>query len=149
MNPQMEPAVGIRAITSMPSNKQLALRNGSHKSHTSRARARVRQRAFLKSLARNPNISEACAVSGIPRRSVYDLRAADETFASEWDAALDASVDRVEETAFRMANEGDSGMVQFVLKAFRPSRYRETSRVELDARVGGIVFLPEKEKGAE
>ena len=132
----------------MAQSKQLALRtggNGSHKPHGSRGRARTRQRAFLKALRRNPNITAACAIARIPRRSVYDLRAADETFAAKWDEALDASVDEVEAKAFKIAKEGDNQMIQFVLKAHRPSIYRETSRMEIDARACGVLLLPQKE----
>ncbi len=48
-----------------------------------------------------------------------------------------------------MAWKGDSQLLQFILKAHRPERYRETSRMELDARVGGVIFLPEKKPGNE
>ena len=125
----------------------LALRNGSasRKWHASRARARARQTAFLRALRRNPNVTAAAAISGIPRRSLYDLRADDETFAAKWDEALDASVDEVEEKAFRIAKDGDNQMIQFVLKAHRPERYRETSRMEIDTRLCGVIVVPQKE----
>jgi hypothetical protein len=125
--------------------QQLALRsNGAHSANASRARRLTRwQATFLKALRRNPNITAAAHAARVSRFTAYKFRNNDENFAAKWDEALDASVDKVEETAFRMANEGDGGMVQFVLKAHRPERYRE--RQEIDARLlGGIVLIPAK-----
>jgi hypothetical protein len=126
--------------------QQLALRsNGS----ASRARARrtVRWHAtFIQALRKSPNITAACHAAGVNRTTAYRHREDDESFAAKWDEALDQSVDEVEETAFRIAKEGDNQMIQFVLKAHRPAIYRERSEV---AVAGGIIILPAKEKGAE
>ena len=80
------------------------------------------------------------------RRTVYDLRERDPEFAAAWDSALFESVDRCEEKAFDMAWKGDSQLLQFILKAHRPEKYRERSEV---AVAGGIIFLPPKAEGAE
>ena len=100
----------------------------------------------MRALRRNPNVTEGSAISGIPRRSLYDLRADDEAFRAKWDEALDASVDEVEAKAFKVAKDGDNQMIQFVLKAFRPERYREISRVEVDQRLCGVLVVPAKEQ---
>jgi len=47
-----------------------------------------------------------------------------------------------------MAWNGDSQLLQFILKAHRPERYRETSRVEIDQRLCGVLVVPEKEQKA-
>ena len=49
-------------------------------------------------------------------------------------------------TAFKLAGEGDSQLIQFILKSHRPAIYRE--RIET-AVAGGIIFLPAKTEGAE
>jgi hypothetical protein len=129
--------------------KTLALRNnGAHTSNASRARARRLARwqaTFLRSLRHNPNVTAACRAAGVSRFTAYKHREDDETFAAKWEDALNASVDRCEEKAFDMAWKGDSQMIQFVLKAFRGERYRETSRVEIDQRFVGVLVVPEKE----
>jgi hypothetical protein len=123
--------------------------NGAHSSNASRARARRLARwqaAFLQALRKSPNVTAACRRAKISRFTAYKFREDDESFASRWDEALDASVDEVEEKAFRIAKDGDNQMIQFVLKAFRGERYRERSEV---AVAGGVIFLPAKAQGSE
>jgi hypothetical protein len=60
--------------------------------------------------------------------------------------ALSASVDRCEEKAFDMAWKGDGQLLQFILKAHRPSVYRERSEVAVAA---GVIILPAKSDGSE
>jgi hypothetical protein len=141
----------------MSKPKQLALtnstspaqRNGAHGSHASRARAKRLARwqaAFIQALRKAPNVAHACRMAKISRFTAYKFREADETFAQRWEAALSASVDRCEEKAFDMAWKGDSQLLQFILKAHRPDRYRETARLEVDQRLCGVILLPEKEQ---
>jgi hypothetical protein len=85
----------------------------------------------------------------VSTRACYKARDADPEFAERWSDAINKSVDTLEDAVYRRALKEDSQLAMFVLKAFRPERYRDTSRVELDARVGGIVLLPQKGKGAE
>jgi hypothetical protein len=61
--------------------------------------------------------------------------------------SLLASVDRCEEKAFDMAWKGDSQLLQFILKAHRPEKYRERSEVAVAA--ASLIFLPQKAQGAE
>ena len=122
--------------------------NDAHGSNASRARAcRLArwQAVFLRALRHNPNVTAAFRAAHISNFTAYKYREQDEAFAAKWNEALDASVDEVEETAFRIAKDGDNQMIQFVLKAFRPERYRETSRMEIDTRLCGVILLPEKE----
>ncbi len=126
----------------------LALRNNGN---GSRAHARARrlarwQAVFLKTLRRNPNVTAAARAARVNRVTAYRAREDDETFAAKWDECLDASVDEVEEKAFKIAKDGDNQMIQFVLKAFRGDRYRDTSRVEIDQRLCGVLLLPSKEE---
>jgi len=130
----------------MTPTNALALRN---KRNATRTRARMKgtrwRATFLKALRRNPNITAACRAAGrVNRTTAYRHRADDEAFAAKWDEALDASVDEVEERAFKLAKDGDNQMIQFVLKAFRP-RYRERSEIAIDQRMVGVIVVPEKE----
>ena len=122
---------------------------GDHGSNASRARAHRLARwqaAFLQALRKAPNVTHACRVARVSRFTAYKFREADAAFAAKWEEALSASVDRCEEKAFDMAWKGDSQLLQFILKAHRPSIYRE--RIEA-AVAGGIIFLPAKKEGSE
>jgi hypothetical protein len=124
--------------------KQLALRNNGN---TTRARVKSTRwhAAFLKALRRNPNVAMACRAAGVNRTTAYRHRDDNEAFAVGWRAALDESVDLVEATAFKLASEGEPRLIEFILKAHRPSVYRDVQRMEIDARACGVLLLPEKE----
>lgn len=117
------------------------------------------QASFIEELAKRGNVRDACLVAGIPRRTAYDWRAADSAFAAAWDAALDEAADTMEREAFRRAVEGvdepvygalgsGSGTGQvgvirkysdtlliFLMKAARPSRFRERHDVALTGKI--------------
>jgi hypothetical protein len=130
----------------------LALRsNGAHNTNASRARARRLARwqaTFVRALRQNPNVTAACRAAGVSRFTAYKHREDDEAFAVRWNECLDAAVDEVEEKAFKIAKDGDTQMIQFVLKAHRRSIYGDTARLEVDARLCGVLVVPEKEQKA-
>jgi hypothetical protein len=112
------------------------------------ARVRRWQSRFLRSLRTTPNVTIACRAAGVSRQSAYRSRGDDPAFAERWMAALDASVDALETKAFALALQGDPQLLQFMLRAHRGETYKETSRVELDARLCGIIVVPPKEDKA-
>lgn len=122
----------------------------TRKSHASRARTRTgRWRAvFLRTLAKTPSVTFACKSAGIPRRTAYDWREKDAEFAARWDDALNQSLDVLEHEIYQRALKDDAQLAMFLLRAHRPAIYRETQRHEVGL-LGGIVFLPSKEKGPE
>ena len=109
---------------------------------TDRTRLHARE-DFLKSLAAGLSVTGSCARAGIPKRTMYDWRAADEEFKAAWDEALDSGSDILEDEAFRRAHDGveepvvAQGKVIFtvrkysdtlmvtLLKARRPEKFRE------------------------
>ena len=127
------------------SNKQLALTDGAHKPPI-RARTRIWQARFLASLARVPSVKQAAKFAGIGRRTAYEAKARDETFAKAWDAAIAASIDEVEAKVLEAGLKGDTNVGMFLLRCHKPSIYRDTNRVEIDQRLVGVLVLPEKEQ---
>jgi hypothetical protein len=126
--------------------KSLAL----HKSHASRARTRIGRwhSAFLRTLAKTSSVTIAAKAAGIARRTAYDHKERDEEFSRAWDDALNQSLDALEHEVYHRAIEGDAQLAMFILKAHRPSIYRETSRVDVGL-LGGLVMIPAKSEGAE
>ena len=73
---------------------------------------------------------------------VYDLRAKDPEFATEWDEALSDAIDMLELTAWTRAKSGLSdGMLMWLLKAHRRSFYGDRIQVTVthDQRVTTLV----------
>ncbi len=102
-------------------------------------------RRFLAALRKAPNVQTACKAARISRQTAYQHKGDNPVFAAAWNDALDASLDELEATAFRKAKEGDAQLITWLLRCHRPEVYRETQRMELDARHVGVILLPEKE----
>jgi hypothetical protein len=135
----------------------LALRDGAtvtprnvRTKQTYRARAKTTrwQRAFFHALRQTPNVQAACKSAGIARSRAYECRDADKRFAAAWQDALGASIDKLEHKAFQLAMAGDSTLITFMLRCHKPELYRDVQKHEVGL-LGGIVFLPAKEKGDE
>jgi uncharacterized protein YdbL (DUF1318 family) len=108
--------------------------------------------AFLKELRRRGNVSDAARKAGVGRKTVYEWREAEPDFAAAWDEAIEAAMDAMESEAWRRAVEGtrkpligrvgkdqdgvityvreySDSLMQTLLKAHRPEKYRERSEV--------------------
>lgn len=101
------------------------------------------KKEFLKAIAEVPNITAACRVAKIDRKTAYNYRDADAAFAEAWEDALEAGVDTMEIEAHRRAvmgidkpiywkdqqidtlKEYSDTLMIFLLKAHRPDKYRE------------------------
>jgi hypothetical protein len=93
-------------------------------------------------------VSRACEVVGISRQTAYAERQRNEEFAVAWADAEERVVETMEREAYRRAVEGveeplvsagkhvtnvtkySDSLLQFLLKARRPERYRENVKVE-------------------
>lgn len=124
---------------------------------------RTRQRAralFLDELRQRGNVKDAAAAAGIARRTAYQWRDADEEFAAAWVEAIEEAADAMEREAWRRAVDGfdepvfgrigrdqdgevgtirrySDSLMQLLLKAHRPEKYRERQQVE---HTGGIAI---------
>jgi hypothetical protein len=109
---------------------------------------------FIAELALGGTVAAACQAAGIGRRTAYDLRERDESFAAEWEDAIEAGTDVIEQEAFRRAVQGterriydkegnergvertySDRLLELLLKARRPHKYRE----RVDVRHSGQV----------
>lgn len=104
---------------------------------------------FLAELRDTCNVTLAARAGGVSRRRAYQVRDEEPDFAKLWDDALQEGIDLLEHEAQRRAFEGtnkpvfyqgyECGTVReysdtltiFLLKAHRPDKFRETSKVEL------------------
>jgi len=84
---------------------------------------------FLDELRLCGIVTKAAMAAGIHRDTAYFERQRDPTFAQEWQDALDRGVDMLEDVAKQRAYAGSDVLLIFLLKAHRPERYRETSKV--------------------
>lgn len=115
---------------------------------------------FLRVLADTCNVSEACRTANIGRTTAYEWREADPSFAAAWKDAEEAAADKLEREAWRRAVEGtdkpvtfqgvitatykeySDRMLEILLKAHRPEKFVEKSKVE---HSGGVSITVSQE----
>lgn len=61
---------------------------------------------FLEALETTCNVSKACSLARVGRRSIYEWRDDDLDFKRDWEKSLDRASDLLEEEAVRRAHEG-------------------------------------------
>lgn len=123
--------------------------------------------AFLAELSKVPNVTRAARLIGMSRRYMYEVREADEEFARQWDEAIDEGVETLEAEVHRRGFDGVDkpvtfqGMITdtykeysdtlaiFLLKAHRPDRYRDNTKVELTGANGGPVKIDDATAASE
>lgn len=108
---------------------------------------------FLRELGKRANVSDAARMAKIGRSTVYQWREAEPEFAASWDEAVEQALGLLEAEAWRRAVDGveepivgrvgkdEDGIVTYVrkysdslmqtlLKAHRPEKYRERQEVQ-------------------
>lgn len=120
-------------------------------------------KAFLGVLAKTANISAACKAAKISRSTVYEHKENDEVFAAAWSQAEEEAVETLEKEAWRRARDGvkrkkgvyfmgaqvatevetlySDNLLMFLLKAHKPTRYRETTNQNINMNLAGQVEL--------
>jgi hypothetical protein len=135
------------------------------KTHTSsRAGKGGWKRVFIGALAKIPNITYACRTAHVTTPTAYARREKDPQFRADWEVALNAGIERLEQASYERATEGvprgvwmktKSGRIKrvetvreysdtlaiFLLKAHKPDKYRETLRQEIGGLDGAPIVL--------
>lgn len=125
---------------------------------TKKTAARIK--TFLEALDhRKGNVSAACEAIGIGRTAAYTWRKDDPDFAERWNDIVDKHMDALEAKIYERAFDGwqepvfyqgkECGTVtkfsdsdaQFILRANRPEKYRDNSKIELGGLGGGPVQI--------
>lgn len=119
---------------------------------TSRARA-----SFLQHLQETGNVTASAKAAGFSRTAAYERRSVDPEFAAAWKEAEEIATDTLEAEARRRAIEGveepvyylgkecgrirkySDRMLEILLKAHRPDKFRERISTELTGKDGGPV----------
>lgn len=96
---------------------------------------------FLTALQLGNSVTKACALSHIPRRTVYYWKSENPEFADAWADAIDTSVEELEDAARKRALDIDDPkshlFLMFVLKKWRPE-YRENFKTEVKHKHEGV-----------
>jgi len=116
-------------------------------------RSPKKEEKFLLHLAKTGNVTAACEVIGICRRTPYEWRDGCDDFARAWDSAVEIYVDTLEAEADRRAAQGveqgvyfqgkrvagerkySDNLLMFRLKALRPEKYRDNAKLDVSGTV--------------
>jgi hypothetical protein len=80
---------------------------------------------FCAELADGQSVTAAAKRIGVTRAWAYWHRSKDEGFAAEWDSAVEAGTDALEDEAVKRARNGSDTMLIFMLKGRRPEKFKE------------------------
>lgn len=100
-----------------------------------------KKQQFLAALAEFPNVSRAAEQIAVTRVTLYEHRANDPEFAAAWDNALDEGIEKAEATALQRGLTTSDTLLIFMLKAYRPEKYRDNVRHELTGADGGAINI--------
>jgi hypothetical protein len=96
--------------------------------------------AFLEVFSTTCNVSAACRAANIGRSAAYAWRNDDADFAAAWDEAEQMAIDSLEEEAWTRAKVDKSDrMLEILLKAHRPEKYVERSKIEVSGNLAGEI----------
>ncbi len=142
----------------MPATKQPGKQGAGRKtSRATRADARRHQAAFLAAFGETGSITKASEAAGVDRREHYRWLKDDASYAERWAEADEELTTRLEAEAVRRAMEGtpepvihqgkvvttvdrySDRLLELLLKARRPARYRERTTMEHTGPGGGPV----------
>lgn len=91
------------------------------------------QAKFLACLSLGLSVTKACEAAGVPRRTVYYLRAEDQAFKDAWEESKAASVEELEDHLRKRATDPNDKashlLLMFLLKKLDPT-YRENYKTE-------------------
>lgn len=107
------------------------------------------KKAFVASLGDSGNVSAASAAAQISRQTAYEWRADDEAFAAQWDAEVEAGLDKLELAATGRALETSDTLAIFLLKSKRRAVFGDQSRIEHTGANGGPIQVTEVPTDAE
>jgi len=111
------------------------------------------KRPFLAALEEGHTIVDACRVAGIARTTAYEGRQRDEAFALAWADLEEKATEKLEAEAYNRALGGSDRLMEFLLKARRPDKYRDrvdhTHAGELTVTEPRVVVPTTKARRAE
>lgn len=88
------------------------------------------RKKFLDALAKGYSQSRAADEANVSVGALKKWRKDDEDFAQDWEEAIEAGTDKLEDRARDRAMRDSDGLMIALLKARRPDKFRERSSVE-------------------
>lgn len=102
---------------------------------------------FIEALAETGVVGHAVKIANTTYGTVYLARKKDAEFAEAWDVALELAIDGLEIEARRRALSKSDLLLMFLLKGWRPDKYRDNAKIEHAGKIEGgakvVVYIPD------
>jgi len=102
--------------------------------HTKRTR-----RSVIAAYSELGRVDLACQKAGVPKSLHYRWLHLDPTYKAEFEAARERMVGMLEDEAFRRAIDGSDKMLEILLKANAPEKYRERYNITGNFNIATVV----------
>ena len=105
---------------------------------------------FVEYLSRGYSITKAAKESGVGRQTTYDWRKKDAEYDARCEDAIEQGADKLEDAAYARALESSDKLMELLLKAKRPEKYRERQDVNVKHQGETVVtidLIPYEELG--
>ena len=115
----------------------------NEKGHTNGTLVELRpeMERFLEKLRDCGNVRLSCEAAGVARVTAYTWRKKWSTFRDAWEQALEDACDTLEGVAWERAKETSDRLLMFLLKAHRPSKYKDRTTIEHTGEGGGPLII--------
>lgn len=104
-------------------------------------RKKTPKQRFLDALGKGLSVTGAAEAAGMNRPYAYELREKDEQFRQDWDNAIEAATDRLEDAVFKRAAKTSDQLATFLLRARRPKTYGDRKTLEVTGTVGHAHYV--------
>ena len=94
---------------------------------------------FIEAFRASGIVRLAALSAGIDRDTVYKRAGRDPLFAAAWAQAREDAIDVLEAEARRRALSVSDSLLMFLLRANRPTMYRDNARLEVTGAAGGPI----------
>lgn len=98
----------------------------------------AKKKAFLAVYSQTGNVSHSADAVGMHRNTHYRWLRTDEDYVAAYEAAQFEVGDTLEAEAIRRAKENSDTLLIFLLKGFKPEKYKERVYSEITGRLGRI-----------
>ena len=102
-------------------------------SQPARKTTAAKLRVFFDAYTQTGLVNQSCSLAGVARATHYHKLRTDSRYRAAFEEAQQQAAQLLEDKAFELAMEGDTHMLQFLLKRFRPNLYRERISADVSA----------------
>lgn len=106
---------------------------------TSEIDEKAQKERYLRALEKTGTLTSGCKAARVSPNTVYKWREMDDAFVISERLARDVCADELEASVIRRARGRSDVLAMFMLKAMRPAKYRDNSRVEMSGPDGNPI----------